>query len=119
MITRVLPPEEWHRASVAGLPLLPGVPEKDVSIVAVESEGRVVACLTVFKAPHFEGLWIDPEHRNAGVSRGLMDLAEKVVKSWGNEWVFAAAEDERMRTILGRVGAVKLPIDSYVMSLGD
>ena len=111
----MLPPEEYARLERTGIPLFPGVSPEDVSVVVVEDKGKVVACMTVLRATHFEGAWIDPEHRNAGVTRSLLRMASEIA---GSEWVFAGAADDHMRDVLGRLGAVMLPMDAYVLSLG-
>jgi hypothetical protein len=75
--------------------------------------------MTVLRATHFEGAWIDPEHRNAGVTRGLMRLAADIARErWDNQWVFAGSADERMTDVLGRLGAVRVPMDTYMIGLG-
>lgn len=115
----MLPPEEYASLERTGIPLFPGIRQEDVAVVVVEDGGKVVACMSVLRATHFEGAWIDPEHRNAGVTRGLLNLAKEIAKSrWENDWVFAGAADDKMRDVIGRLGGVALPMDSFVLSLG-
>lgn len=116
MNARVLPRSEWGRLEATPFPAFPAA--KEMSVVVVEKGDEIVATLTVLRATHFEGLWISREHRNAGVARSLLRLASDEALSSGDDWVFAAAEDDTMRAVLSRVGAAKLPIDSYVMRLG-
>ena len=117
MNARVLPPEEWHRLEPSGMPLIPGLRPADVVVVVVEDGDRVVACMTVLRATHFEGLWIDPMARNLGTARTLLREAVTAAKRWTDDWVFAASADDNMRDILERIGAVRLPMDPYVLSL--
>jgi hypothetical protein len=119
MRTRILPPEEWAQLERTNVPTFPGVRPEDSAIVVVEDGDKVIACMTVLRATHFEGTWIDPEHRNAGVTRGLLRLATAVGKSWGTEWVFtgAANEDDHTKSLIGRLGGVLLPMSTYVLPL--
>jgi hypothetical protein len=100
------------------MPPLPGVRPDDVRVVVVEQGDTVVAALTVLRATHFEGIWIDPAKRNGGVTRALLRGAMTEARQWTDDWVFAAAADDRMRDVLDRIGGIRLPIDSYVLSLG-
>lgn len=119
MRARVLPASEYARLERTGMPLFPGVRPEDVDVVVVEDGEKVVACMTVLRATHFEGAWIDPEHRNAGVTRALLGLATALAECRGSQWVFAGAEngDERMRGILARLGGTRAPMDTYVLPL--
>lgn len=117
MKARILPPDEWSRLERTQIPMLPGVKPADIDVVVVEDEGKVVACLSVLKITHFEGLWIDPERGNGlGAPKALLRLALALTEKCGSDWVWAGAADDRMRGILSRVGAVKLPVDSYVLN---
>lgn len=120
MKARVLPPEEWSKLERTGVKVVTGLHPKDQHVVVVEdAEGKVIACMTVLRATHLEGAWIDPEHRNAGVTRRLMGLSWAIAGALGTEWMFAGAADERMRDILGRLGGVKVPgLDTYMLGLG-
>ena len=64
-----------------------------------------------------EGAWIDPAHRNAGVTRALMRLTWEVAKLAGRTWAFSAAADDKMRSILTRLGAAKVEAETYVFPL--
>lgn len=118
MKTRVLPPEEYWRLERTGIPLFPRVRPEDVSVIVVEEEEKVVACMTILRANHFEGAWIDPEHRNAGVTNALLSASSEMARCSGSEWVFAGAADDHMRSILDRLGANKVPMDLYILDLG-
>lgn len=118
MIARILPPEEWPRTNI--LPLAPYIhPDNAAMVVVEDSAGEVVASLAVLRATHFEGLWIDPECRgNAGVARALIRLATALARSRGEQWVFGAVTDDRMRSMLGRLGGVRMPADFYALGIG-
>lgn len=119
MRTRVLEPEELGRLDKTGQPLFPDVRPEDVSHVVVEDDaGKIVGALRVVNVRHFEGAWVDPAHRNAGVVRSLLSMAEAVAVCRGSRWVFAGAADERMRDILARMGARRIPMDTWVLKLG-
>ena len=118
MIARVLPPSEYGRLERTGVPsLAPYVRPEDLATVVVEDGEKVVARMTVLRATHFEGLWIDPAARNAGVGRSLLKEAGKVAHQWTDQFVFAGAADDRMREILHRVGGVWIPMDLFLLPL--
>lgn len=119
MRTRVLEPEEFDRLEVTGMPEIPDVRPEDMTHVVVEDDaGDVVGALTVLRVTHWEGAWIHPKHRNAGVVRGLLEMAEAVSECRGSRFVFAGAADERMRDILTRLGGSRVAMDTYALKLG-
>lgn len=119
-MTRVLPPHEWPKVEQSGIAALAKyVRPEDIRVVAVEDDsGKVVACMGVLRAVHLEGAWIDPEYRNAGVTRALLRASNAVAAEWAGDMVFAGAADEHMRDVLDRLGASSLPVEWYVLRLG-
>jgi hypothetical protein len=118
MRTRVLPREEWDRVQ-DHTPVFPGLPPEDMSIIVVENdEGSIVASTMILRATHMEGTWVDPQHRNAGVSRGLLRLANAVAQTFGASWLYTGAADDHTRDTLDRMGGTKLAMDTYVLGLG-
>lgn len=116
MKARILPQSEWGRLAATNLcELLEKVGPDEVDVVVVEDGDTVIACIGVLRATHFEGAWIEPEHRNAGVTRALLRLASEVAST---RWVFAGAAEDHMRSILDRLGGVRLPMDTYIVDLG-
>jgi GNAT superfamily N-acetyltransferase len=119
---RVLSQDQWSRLSRAGFPPIPNLRDENIALVVVEDdEGNVVACMSVLRATHYEGVWIDPQHRNAGVTRGLLRQAAQVARDWGSEWVFVGrgSSDGNMAEVLEKLGAVELPIQPYLLSVED
>ncbi len=100
-------------------PFFPYVPPGDVDVVVVEDEGQVVACMTVLRAVHLEGVWIEPNHRKAGVTRSLLRLSVKLATHCGARWAFAGSADgdRHMPVVLSKLGGVKVPMDTYVLPL--
>lgn len=117
---RTLDYSEWGKLRDGALTtLLQYVDPMDVAVVAVEQGKKIVASVSVVRVVHLEGIWIDPEHRNAGVTRSLMNKAVECAQGWtGAGWVIGGAADDRMRDILTRLGGVKIPMESYALSLG-
>jgi hypothetical protein len=115
--TRILPRDEWWRHEKQIL-ILPGIQADDVDVVVVEDGDKLVAAMTIFKATHFEGLWIDPERKGLGAARSLLRLAEALALHRGNKWVIAGAVDDRMRAILGKMEARKLIMEPYLLKIG-
>ncbi len=120
MSIRVLPHEEWDKLSETQLPpLLPFVRPEDIDIVVAEDGGRVVGSLAVLRVTHLEGLWIDHGHEgNPGIGRGLMNAAFALARRTAPGWAIGGAVSDQMRDILGRLGAVKIPMDSYAVKVG-
>ncbi len=118
MNVRVLPPEEWPRLTELQQPqFVEYVQPEDIDVVVVEEAGKIVATMSVLRAVHIEGTWIDPEHRNPGVRRGLLRLAGQVARDRGARWAFTGAADEQTKRMLDK-HATRLEMDTYVMSLG-
>lgn len=116
MTVRILPPDEWRRIPGPHLPeLLPFVRPQDMDIVVVEEDGEVVASLGVMKATHFEGLWVDPKHRNAGVCRALIRKATELTE--GRDWAFGAVGSDHMKDVLNRLGGADTQLALYVLPL--
>lgn len=123
METRILPPGE--SVPEANFPEIPGMSAENKATIAIEQDGKIVACLTVLRATSLEGLWLSPEIRGkAGsmreVRNALIGQAASISQAWGNEWAYAAAADDdgKMRRLLKQVKAVKLAIHTYVLRFG-
>lgn len=118
MIARVLPKDEWGRMKDPDLPvLLPFLDPEEVRIVVIEEAGEIVASVAVMRITHYEGLWIDPKH-GLGVMRALRRKAAATAETWANGWVMAGAADDRMRDVLGRMGAAPIPLETFMLNLG-
>lgn len=120
MIARILPRDEWGRLTGSNVPMFGSVRPEDVDIVVVEDGDKIIACLTVLRITHFEGVWIDPESKGLGVTRALLRLAIELARVRGDDWVMGAAEngDERMAKVLDKMGAVRVGLTPYVIALG-
>ena len=116
MNARILRPDEWGKLNAASLDLAGTVRPDCVAPVVVERDGEIVAAVLVLRIPHFEGLWIKPEHRgNAGVFRALIRLAYAVARQWSKGWVYAGATDDRMSGILPRLRGKKVEMDTWIV----
>lgn len=116
MRARVLPREEWPRLPPGdGLPELLGLMEPDqAEVVVVEAGERIVGNWGVLRLTHLEGAWIDPAYRNAGVVRPLLRLTMARAGQWSGRWALTGARTDEVRSIIGRLGGVKLPMDNYM-----
>lgn len=123
MKSRVIKQSEW--ASIRpenAAPCFPYVDPDNVDVVVVEDDGgKVVGAMTVLRATHFEGAWIDPAHRNAGVTRAMLRLASSIAMSRGDQWVFGGREtgDENMLGVLHKLNAQHLPMELYAIWVGE
>ena len=121
MIARILPPEEYGKLDVTGMVCIaPACRPEDVQIIVIEEDGQIVATMGTYRVTHFEGLWIDPKHRgNAGVARRLMKAGISAAKKWTDQWVWGASGTDHMDDIMKRMGGVKMPVETFVLSLED
>jgi hypothetical protein len=121
VIARVLPAAEYGRLdALTGLPpFAPFFRPEDLEVLVVEDEGRIVASVAVMRVTHYEGWWIAPEYRgNAGLVRRLMKRAVTVARKWSDGWVWAFADTPLMNDLLARLGGNRLPVETFVLSLG-
>jgi predicted N-acetyltransferase YhbS len=89
-----------------------------MDVVVVEKDGKIIGSLSVLRASHFEGLWVEPKYRgNAGIMRALIRKGTSIARLRGESWVFGGAADYRMRNFAERLGGIKIPMDLYVMGL--
>jgi len=114
MNVRRLAREEWEAMDV---PHLPEMPTNEIQIVGVEHDGEIVACAAIFRATHWEGTWISPEHRNGGVVRALLRGASDAALALGSPWVFTGSDGKQMDWILRRLGGVPVEMKTYVLPL--
>lgn len=91
------------------------LPPELVRTVVVEEGGKVVATMSVMQVPYIEAVWLDPEHRNAGVVRALVRSTWNAAMETGAKWGFSAAADDAVASILSRLGGKPLPVSLYVM----
>lgn len=120
MRTRVLPKEEWARLNEAsGLPaLLPYMSPEQVEIIVVEDGERIVASWSVLRVTHFEGLWIDPDYRNAGVVRRLMRKTMETARQWCGQFALTGANTAEVANMVRRIGGVRMPMDCFMVPVG-
>ena len=118
--TRILEPTEWARVPTDLQALLPHVIPGDAQVVVVEDDGRIVASWAVLRVVHLEGLWIDPAYRGrVSVARRLYEATLSAARRWTSGWAMTGAATDDVRALLNTAGAQKLPMDTYVLPLGD
>lgn len=118
-MTRVLPPAEWPQ--LAATPLADVWPYLDpmrTRIIVSERGGRIVGHLVLMLALHAEFLWVSPELRaKVSVIRRLREQMFIEARTWRAPTILMAALCHRMRRILTRLGARRLPGTHYVLWL--
>lgn len=115
MTVRVL---DADRSCLAGLPVLDAgrsLPPERVRTVVVESEGQVVATLSVLQVSYIESAWLHPDHRNAGTVRALVRAAWELASADGAAWGFSAAADDKVAEVLSRLGGTELPVRLFML----
>lgn len=120
MTSRILPQDEWHRLSGTDLPkALPYVKPEDAQIVVVEHDGEIVGAWGVLRIVHLEGVWIAPAYRGRGsVARRLLAATLKAAQAWAGSWAMTGADTDDVRRLIEKhLKGVKVPMDTYVVSL--
>ncbi len=119
MKARILDDSEYGRLEGRDVSLLvPYVRASDLRIAVVESYDQIVANLAIVRMPMLEGVQIDPGHRNAGVTRALLNTAFGLARSWGYSWAFAGSADDKHSKRLERLGGEFIPMKAYAIPLG-
>ena len=120
MITRILPPSEWHRlVGTEAESIVPGLQPDDTRVLVVEQNGQIVGTWTLLRFVHVECIWIDPQHRRkAGVAvrllRGMVDLA----RAWGARSVLTASVTPEVTTMIQRLGGLPIPGEHFAIPVG-
>lgn len=118
MTARVLPREEWHRLDADLRALFESLDPADAKVVVIERDGEIVARQGLMRVVHMEGFQIAPGTKgNAGITRALMRAVAEEASEWARGWVVANAADDPTRRTLERMGATRVPVDSYVFTL--
>lgn len=114
---RLLPSAEWSRLPV---PELAAMDPAHGQVIAVEQDGRVVACWGILMALHVEGLHIEPSHRHhAGVARALLTKMVETLKTWGAGEVLTQALTQDVETLLEKAGGRVVPGRTWVIPVTD
>lgn len=101
--TRLLPPADW--AAIAPIYLAHGgdrLPDPSAAAIAVtECDGQIVGFLVAQLVPHFEPLWIHPDHRGRVSWRRLVRLLEGLLPGQTYYTFTTSPAQARMATISG------------------
>jgi hypothetical protein len=121
MMTRELPQHEWTR--LAGTDIAEALPfhnPEDVHVIVVEDGDKIVGAWAVLRVVQLEGVWIDPAYRKRGTVAGrLLNATMRVAKSLAPCMAFTGSTSEDVSELLTtHLGAVRLPMDPYVIPLG-
>ena len=81
--------------------------ESCVTVIAVDQD-QTVGRVFMVAPTHVEGIWIDPNYRNAHVMKRLVDRVEDEARLLKISRVFAYATDETMESYIERLGYTKL-----------
>ena len=120
MNARVLSPDEWGKLDATSIPQIgPTLKPENVRVIVVEDGEKIAGTMVVMRVVHFESLFLSPEYRGSPELVGrLWTEATRIAKDWTDTWVWAASDTDHMNDIIGRVGGVKLPVESFVIPIG-
>lgn len=118
--SRVLPRDEWGKLDSCALmaPVWRGLVGTASDVVVVETEtGEIVGLISVMRALHADGLWIDERYREekSGAFRRLFAELSRYVRDLGFHHVLAGSDTDRTRSQLLRLGATPVPYESYLL----
>lgn len=122
MTSRILPQAEWVRLHETEIPqALPYLNPDDVQVVVVEDGDRIVGAWAVLRVVQLEGVWIAPEYRKRGTVAGrLLKATLAVAKTLAPCWAMSGAQTPDVARLLTKhLGALRLPMDTYVIPLGE
>lgn len=120
MITRVLPPEEWHRlAGTEVESLVPGLTPENAQVVVVDAGGEIVGTWAVLRIVHVECLWIAPAHQRKGsVARRLIRGVVAAAQRWRTPSVWTASVDPGVTTMIQKLGGMPIPGAHFAIPVG-
>lgn len=121
MTLRELPLDEWPRLSACQFgDLWQGLKPEDTTVLVIEQDGEIVAHWCLLRIYHVEGLWIRHDYRQRlSVARRLWLGMRALAAGMGARAVMTGADTDEIRAMLTRVGATKLPFDSYVLPIQE
>lgn len=122
MTTRTLPCEEWPKLAESGmLEALRFMRPEDAQVIVVEDGGRIVGAWSVLRVTHLEGVWIAPAYRKgASVAKRLLTSTLHAARQWASPWAFTGAQTPEVAALLtDHLGAVRVPMETYVVPLGE
>lgn len=119
MITRILPREEWPR--LAGTLLESAWPlfNDTTRVLAVERNGEIVGCVSLFQEWRLDGVWIAPAERlRVSVFRRLLVTLRTVLRGLHNPEVVMMARSAVGRRLCRSLGQfVHLDCEHYAVRL--
>lgn len=119
MISRVLPPEEWHRLVGTEAELLaPHFNPEHTRVLVVEDEGEIVATWSLVRVVHAECIWVKPSHRGSfRVVKRLLTIMRDTARAWSVSAVFTGALSEQVEHLIEKFGGTPLPFKSFVLPI--
>lgn len=117
MISRILPPEEWHRLNgTEAETLWPLLDPENAQVLVVEEDGEVVGTWTLMRVVHAECLWVKPSHRGVfGVTKRLLKGMREIVSAWGTNKVITGSVSDHVTDLIRRFGGVPMPCESFIL----
>jgi N-acetylglutamate synthase-like GNAT family acetyltransferase len=123
MLTRVLPPDEWHRLTAFEPFASHGLPTVEHwRVIVGEVEGEIIGFCCLFNAVHWEPWWIAPAHRkNPGLLRQLVDKTGDELRAAGVQTVFVCVGDDipDQQALVQRFGFEEAPGKLYMLNLPE
>lgn len=120
LTSRVLPRDEWGKldACPEAAAIWRHLVDSQAEMVVVENDaGAIVGHFVLVPVLHAHGLWVDERYRHVGVFRALFAAVSKRVRVLGRDSVWTCADTDVVRGLWGRMGAIRLPCDTYVLPM--
>ncbi len=121
MITRILPPAEWHRlVGTEAESIVPGLDPVDTRVLVVEADGEIVGTWVLLRMVHAECVWIAPAHRKrASVAVRLLTGMGDLARAWGVRSVWTGALTPDVMALIDRIGGVPIPGQHYAIPVAE
>jgi len=95
-------------------------PDDSLHVISRDTDGQLIARMSLVAVPHVEGTWIDESLRGSTAGARLLARMEQEVKDLGRTHLFAFVkhDDEDIASYLERCGYKKYPLWVYAKELG-
>lgn len=93
------------------------VPPKDSIAIVAEKDGKAVGRGFLLSVVHFEGPWVDEDHRGTLIAARIYSECVREAQKLGITKIFAYAVNEKIESYLTRLGFVRSPLTVWTKEI--